>query len=37
MNKEELHRFISGSTGNVSNICQIYAIQDGKTAYEDRI
>ena len=35
MNKEELHRFISGSTGNESNICQIYAIQDGKTAYDD--
>ena len=35
MNKEELHRFISGSTGNESNICQIYAIKDGETAYDD--
>ena len=35
MNKEELHRFISGSTGNESNICQIYAIKDGETVYDD--
>ena len=35
LNKEELHRFISGSTGNESNICQIYAIKDGETAYDD--
>ncbi len=24
MNKEQLHRYISESTGNESNICQIY-------------
>ena len=35
MNKEELHRFISGSTGNESNICQIFAIKDGETIYDD--
>ena len=35
MNKEELHRFISGSKGNESNICQIYAVKDGETVYDD--
>lgn len=35
MNKEQLHRYISESTGNESNICQIYAIKDGKPAYDD--
>jgi len=35
MNKEQLHRFISGSTGNESNICQIYAIKGGRTVYDD--
>ena len=35
MNKEELHRFISSSTGNESNICQIFAIKDGETIYDD--
>ena len=35
MNKEELHQFISDSTGNESNICQIYAVKDGVTVYED--
>ncbi len=35
MNKKELHRFISESKGNESNICQICAISDGKTVYED--
>ena len=35
MNKEELHRFISDSKGNESNICQIYAIKDGETAFDD--
>ena len=35
MKKEELHRFISGSTGNESNICQIFAIKDGETVYDD--
>ena len=35
VNKEELHRFISDSTGNESNICQIYVIKDGETAYDN--
>ena len=35
MNKEELHRYISDSTGNESNICQIYVIKDGVTVYDD--
>ena len=35
MNKEQLHRFISDSTGNESNICQIYAIKGGRTVYDD--
>ena len=35
MNKVQLHRYIAGSTGNESNICQIYAIQDGRTVYDD--
>ena len=35
MNKEELHRYISGSKGNESNICQICAIRGSRTVYED--
>lgn len=35
MNREEFHRFVSQSTGNESNICQIHAIKDGKTVYDD--
>lgn len=35
MNREQLHSYISASTGNESNICQIYAIKDGKTVYDD--
>ncbi len=35
MNKEQLHKYISESTGNESNICQIYAIKDGEIAYDD--
>ncbi len=35
MNKEQLHRYISASTGNESNICQIFAIKDGETVYDD--
>ena len=35
MNKEELHRLISCSTGNECNICQIYAIKNGETIYDD--
>lgn len=35
MTRESLHRQIEVSTGNESNICQIYAIKDGKCIYED--
>ena len=35
MNKEELHRYISGSKGNESNICQICAIRGGRIVYGD--
>ncbi len=35
MHKEQLHQYICANTGNESNICQIYAIKDGGTAYED--
>ncbi len=35
MNKEQLHRYISESTGNESNICQIYAIKDNEVALDD--
>ncbi len=35
MNREQLHRYISESSGNESNICQIYAIRDGETVYDD--
>ncbi len=35
MNREELHRFISESKGNESNICQICAIRGTETVYED--
>lgn len=35
MNKEELRRLVAESTGNESNICQIYAIRDGEKVYED--
>ena len=35
MTREELHRYISESTGNESNICQIYAIKDGVAVYDD--
>ena len=35
MNKEQFHEFVAGSSSNESNICQIYAIKDGKVAYED--
>jgi len=34
MNREQLHKYISESTGNESNICQIYAIKDGAIAYD---
>ncbi len=35
MNREQLHRYILDSVGNESNVCQIYAIKDGKTVYDD--
>lgn len=35
MNREQLHGFIAQSTRNESNICQITALRDGKTVYED--
>ena len=35
MNQERLHSYISDSTGNESNICQIYVIKDGEIAYDD--
>ncbi len=35
MNSQELHRFVSESTGNECNICQISAIRGGETVYED--
>ena len=35
MNREQLHVFIAESTGNESNITQIYAYKDGKPVYDD--
>ncbi len=35
MNKEQLHRYISESTDNESNICQIYAIKGGEVSLND--
>ena len=35
MNREELGKLISDSTGNEANICQIYAVRNGQAAYED--
>ena len=35
MNKEQLHEYVSGSTGNESNICQIYAVRDYETVFDD--
>ena len=35
MNREEFYGFVSDSTGNESNICQICAIRDEKTIYEE--
>ena len=35
MNKEQFHEFVTASTGNESNICQIYAVKDGRVAYDD--
>ena len=36
MNKDELHQFVAESSGNESNICQICAMKDGVTVYEDQ-
>ena len=35
MCKDKLHDLIMQSNGNESNICQIYAIKDGETVYDD--
>ena len=35
MTRNELHEFVASSTGNEKNICQIYAIKDGETAFDD--
>ena len=35
MTKAELHKYISESTGNESNICQIYAVKNGTAVYHD--
>ena len=35
MNREQLHEFISNSTGNESNICQIFAIRDREDVFDD--
>ncbi len=35
MNKEQFHKYISGSTGNESNICQIYAIKGDEVVFDD--
>ena len=35
MNKETLHEYIESSSGNESNICQIYALKNGKCIYDD--
>ena len=35
MNQEKFHGYVAQSKGNESNICQIYAIKDGETVYDD--
>ncbi|MCR5302575.1 MAG: beta-lactamase family protein [Lachnospiraceae bacterium] len=35
MDKKQLHDLICKSSGNESNICQIYAIKDGSAVYDD--
>ena len=35
MEPKEFHAFVSESKGNESNICQICAVRDGATVYED--
>ena len=34
MSREEFYRLVSESKGNESNICQIYAVKNGRAAYE---
>ena len=34
MNKEQMHKYITESTGNESNICQIYAVKEGLSENE---
>lgn len=35
MTKTDLHQWIENSTGNESNICQIFAIKNEKPVYQD--
>ncbi|SEQ66953.1 serine hydrolase domain-containing protein [Butyrivibrio sp. TB] len=35
MTKEQLHKYVSESARNESNICQIYAIKEGLDVYDD--
>lgn len=35
MHQKQFHQYVSQSTGNECNICQIYVIKDGKTVFED--
>ena len=35
MNKEEFRKYVAESTGNESNICQIFAMKDGSEAYSE--
>ena len=35
MERDELHRYVSESRGNENNICQICAVKDGITVYND--
>ena len=35
MTKQQLHEFVQGSNGNEKNICQIYALKNGESAFED--
>ncbi len=34
MDKEQLYTYVSNSTGNETNICQIYAVKDNQTVYD---
>ncbi len=34
MNKEQLYTYVSQSTGNENNICQIYAVKDNNIVYD---